>query len=469
MKRFLKIVALITFSPCFSALTPENEQLDILHTTTVTTRAPRPASTVAPVPSIAPAIQSVVQTAIQRLSTQPLTVSELTVTGATNLEGKVSVTNTLNLASGTINGDLNVTGHLCLGTQPTNNCDATTKQYVDDNNHSFSIKDPCKALSDSSVTLSGEKTIDGISVTEGQRVLLIAQTNSVQNGIWLVETGAWQRPSDFWPGDSAFLAYTFIQSGTHYANTGWVCNNSVGSATINHDALTFVQFSSPGVYTMTNVGTGTGQVYKELDGTEFRLRSIKAGTNIDVTNNTSDITLATTSNINVQGNLTVNTDKFIVDGTTGQTTLKGNFIIENSSGTPLFSISNTTGNLCSAGRIAASQSSCSVSDARIKTNINNLDQQKSLELINQLKPVSFYYTKKWQEAQHASEKTNFGLIAQDVQKIIPELVCQTEFPSGQQVYTVSYEQLIPFLINAVQQLSSEVVVLRKNLAFYQKS
>jgi hypothetical protein len=46
--------------------------------------------------------------------------------------------------------------------------------------------------------------------------------------------------------------------------------------------------------TMANVGDGAGQVYKEKTGAEFKVRSIKAGTDISVTNNTNDITIAYT-------------------------------------------------------------------------------------------------------------------------------------------------------------------------------
>jgi hypothetical protein len=43
--------------------------------------------------------------------------------------------------------------------------------------------------------------------------------------------------------------------------------------------------------TGANVGDGTGEVFKEKSGVELRFRSIKAGTNITIDNNTNDVTI----------------------------------------------------------------------------------------------------------------------------------------------------------------------------------
>lgn len=46
--------------------------------------------------------------------------------------------------------------------------------------------------------------------------------------------------------------------------------------------------------TASNVGTGEGGVYKQKNGTDIELRTIKAGTNVTVTQNADDITIAAT-------------------------------------------------------------------------------------------------------------------------------------------------------------------------------
>ena len=64
-------------------------------------------------------------------------------------------------------------------------------------NSSIAIKAPCRVAATSNLTLSGQQTIDGVSCVTGDRVLAPVQTNSVQNGIYVVDTGSWQRATDF--------------------------------------------------------------------------------------------------------------------------------------------------------------------------------------------------------------------------------------------------------------------------------
>lgn len=47
----------------------------------------------------------------------------------------------------------------------------------------------------------------------------------------------------------------------------------------------------PSVYTMANLGDGDGEVFKETSSNEHRLRTIKAGTGVTLTNNSEDITI----------------------------------------------------------------------------------------------------------------------------------------------------------------------------------
>jgi len=51
--------------------------------------------------------------------------------------------------------------------------------------------------SGSNVTLSGVQTLDGVSTVVGSVVLLTNQTTNSQNGLWLVNSGAWTRPVNF--------------------------------------------------------------------------------------------------------------------------------------------------------------------------------------------------------------------------------------------------------------------------------
>ena len=111
------------------------------------------------------------------------------------------------------------------------------------------------------------------------------------------------------------------------------------------------------------------------------------------------------------------------------------------------------------------------SDARLKTNILDIKYDAMLKLKN-LHPVQF----QWQQVEdvitidtvtmktpHFSsdidfDKSHYGLLAQDVQKLFPELVQEC----GDGYLSVNYIELIPLLIQAVQELSLEVENLKKN-------
>ena len=55
------------------------------------------------------------------------------------------------------------------------------------------IKDAVKVTTTENITLSGIQTIDSILVIVDDRVLVKNQTNSVENGIYLVKVGSWVR------------------------------------------------------------------------------------------------------------------------------------------------------------------------------------------------------------------------------------------------------------------------------------
>lgn len=59
------------------------------------------------------------------------------------------------------------------------------------------MKVPVRAATTAAITLSGEQTVDGVAVVTGDRVLVKNQASGVDNGIYVVDTGAWSRAKDF--------------------------------------------------------------------------------------------------------------------------------------------------------------------------------------------------------------------------------------------------------------------------------
>jgi hypothetical protein len=108
----------------------------------------------------------------------------------------------------------------------------------------LSWKERVVASSIVNVAITGLPTMDGIGpILSGQRVLLLNNTNPVENGIWVTAVGAWTRPVDFPIGGGATNAAVFVAEGTARADTAWVCTDDPGNDVIGTDQLTFVQFS----------------------------------------------------------------------------------------------------------------------------------------------------------------------------------------------------------------------------------
>ena len=62
---------------------------------------------------------------------------------------------------------------------------------------SVAIKVPCKAATTANITLSGEQTIDGVSISADVRVLVKDQNDTEDNGIYLAKENTWIRAKDF--------------------------------------------------------------------------------------------------------------------------------------------------------------------------------------------------------------------------------------------------------------------------------
>ncbi|PZU22197.1 MAG: hypothetical protein DI589_11990 [Shinella sp.] len=59
------------------------------------------------------------------------------------------------------------------------------------------VKGPCVVATTAPIALNGEQTIDGVSVHDGDRVLVKDQTDRREHGIYIASTGNWQRSPDF--------------------------------------------------------------------------------------------------------------------------------------------------------------------------------------------------------------------------------------------------------------------------------
>jgi len=107
-----------------------------------------------------------------------------------------------------------------------------------------SFKLPCKVATTGNITLSGEQTIDGISIVTGDRVLVYNQSTGSQNGIYVASGSTWSRSIDMSLNDDVFCGLeVYINSGTANGGKTFVLSTS-DPITLNTTSLTFTVISS---------------------------------------------------------------------------------------------------------------------------------------------------------------------------------------------------------------------------------
>jgi hypothetical protein len=162
---------------------------------------------------------------------------------------------------------------------PTNDSDAATKGYVDALAQGIDAKASVVVATTANITLSGAQTIDGISVVAGDRVLVKDQSTASNNGIYLCATGSWTRTTDADTYAELVAAFTFVESGTTNADSGFICTIDAGG-TLGSTSITWAQFSGAGQITAGDGLTKTGNTLNV--GTASSSRIVVNGDNIDL-------------------------------------------------------------------------------------------------------------------------------------------------------------------------------------------
>ena len=161
---------------------------------------------------------------------------------------------------------------LNVGT-PVQTTDAANKGYVDSVKQALDIKDSVRVASESNISATynngtsgvgatltadsnGAVSIDSTALALNNRVLVKAQTDGTENGIYKVTTvGDVSNPfvlTRTTDADSSSEVtggmFTFVEEGSD-ADAGFVLSNITGSATIGTDTITMTQFSGAGSVT----------------------------------------------------------------------------------------------------------------------------------------------------------------------------------------------------------------------------
>ena len=148
--------------------------------------------------------------------------------------------------SGVINAN---TSKITNVVDPTQAQDAATKAYVDAVKVGLDFKDSVRVATTGNITIASDlnvgDTIDGVTLANGDRVLVKDQSTASQNGIYTA--GASPARATDADADAEVTAglFVFVEEGTANSDNGYVLSTD-GTITVGSTALTFTQFSGAG-------------------------------------------------------------------------------------------------------------------------------------------------------------------------------------------------------------------------------
>lgn len=149
----------------------------------------------------------------------------------------------------TMSGNLDLNSNRIINLpSPVDPSDAATKEYVDSVATGLDVKESVRVATTGNITLTSVTTIDGITLADGDRVLVKNQTTGSENGIYEFDlaTTTLSRTDDADAGTELNAGvFLFVEEGTLNADNGYVLVTD-NPVTIGTTSLTFEQFSGAG-------------------------------------------------------------------------------------------------------------------------------------------------------------------------------------------------------------------------------
>ena len=345
-------------------------------------------------------------------------------------------------------------------------------------------------------------TFDNYGITGGElaladRILVMSQTDTKANGIYIVEASGLSRSSDF-DGSSDIKGGILVNvmNGNTNSNKIYMLTDIVGEHTVGKTAITFVPFATGDITTnTTNIATNVANIATNV--TNIALKApisttvTKTGsqtlTNKSLTSPTitgtgaiaGTFTGAVTGNADTSTKISSITNSNIVQLAESQTltnksltspTITNMGTMYSTSGMRIgrasgnaeikFDVTDTitligsssigvaiTGNLNVDGYISATGNITAYSDKRLKENFKLISSPNDkLKMING-------YEFDWIKMNNG--KHDIGVIAQEIEEVLPELVLQ----DSEGYKSVDYSKIVSLLIESNKDLLRRIEVL----------
>ena len=169
----------------------------------------------------------------------------------------------MHIIGGAINNLIAPTGSLSMNSQkitnladPTSITDAANKRYVDSHVQGLDVKESVRVATTTVMpsgfpnsyggsTSGGQNVIDGVTLADGDRVLVKNQTTGSQNGIYVAGSSPVRSADANTSSEVTSGLFVFVEEGTANADNGYVLTTN-DTITLDSTALTFTQFSGAG-------------------------------------------------------------------------------------------------------------------------------------------------------------------------------------------------------------------------------
>jgi chaperonin cofactor prefoldin len=109
------------------------------------------------------------------------------------------------------------------------------------------------------------------------------------------------------------------------------------------------------------------------------------------------------------------------------------------------------------GTVAGTSAYNNLSDARFKREITPI--MGALSKINSLRGITHYWDNTLDKNLKLDDKRHYGFIAQEIEKVLPEVVNTANDSLGTK--TVEYSSVVPVLVEAIKELTNKIEALEK--------